>query len=729
MEIISYVPGRIRIYEKKIYKNKKLSDVLKLYLSELIGVRSSKVNPVIGTITLTYDTTQVNVEALKERVEKSLSDNGEYLQFIADHYQEYLTEERNLQIAKHKMVIFGSIYVLYKVKQHFFGKFFISSSLPVLKIAALITIIKGYPKMKRFYKKVGVYFPTNPDKLLLVAGISFTLMREGNKGTMLLFLKAFTDALNAYSNLQIKRTLLMNTTNPNNLVWLNHDNNEYLMPLKSIEPKDIVTFYENETILVDGSVVEGNAMVNQLYYSGQPEVKKIRKRNRVYEGMVVTSGSIKVKVINVPNRAFKPDILLKNLKVKKRVERYQERSIYIASTLAFMSFLITGSSLGPLSVLLLMTPSASNVALNSGLSNYLKLLMRNKIVLRNVNTLEKIVNTKSIVFDKTGTLTKGHLSIAEIELYDKKYSEDEILRICSSCESNICHPVARSLKVHDLNAPVLDDEPLYIPSKGVIANYQGHNVVIGNKKLLEDEKVKVSNKSKVFSLSSNYYLPIYIAIDKNIVARILMIEEIEDHSVEMVNDLRNSGINDISIISGDLRRNTSHIAKTLNINDYQGGFSVAAKERYINDKKDSGAVIMVGDGINDTSALKAADVSISFSSHSCEQAILKSDCILHEKDMLLIPRLINLTEESYHRIHRNIDFSQNYNFVMGSLAMFGFIGPFKAKSLNTMNSIIAMINSMRILNIKPSKGKIPGAFSVRDAKCEVRDSGHSYGKS
>ncbi len=702
MEILSYVPGRIRIEEKRIYKSKRLSDILQLYLSELIGVKRSKVNPTLGTITVTYDPNHINARDLKEKIEKTLSDNKEYLEFIAQHYKDYLVEEKNLNIAKKKMLIFGGIYILYKIKQYFFGKFFIASSLPVLKIAAAITIIKGYPKIKRIYKKIASYFPTNPDKLLLALGISLTLMREGNKGTMLLFLKAFTDALNSYSKLQIKKTLLMNTTNPNNLVWFNHDEKEYLMPLKSIEAGDVVTFHENETILVDGTVLSGDAMINQLYYSGQPEIKRIRKRSKVFEGMVITSGSIKVKVSKIPKIAFKPDILLENLNIKKRIKNYQEKSIYVSSILAFISYLLTGSTLAPISVLLLMTPSATNVALNSGLANYLKLLMRNKIILRNVNTVENLVNAKSIVFDKTGTLTKGRLKIAKIELYDKRYTEDEILKICSSCESNISHPIALSLKVDGTNDINLNDAPLYIPSKGVVANYQGHSVVIGNQKLMVDEKIKIKEKQKHIFMDKGYYLPVYVAIDNILCAKILMIEEIEHNAVQMVSNLRKDNINDISIISGDLKKNTGHIAQSLNIQSYHGSLSPSAKEEYIKNKKSKGPVIMVGDGINDISALKEADVSISFVNNSCEQTLLKSDCILKEKNILLVPKLLNLTERAYYRIQRNIDFNQNYNFVMGSLAAFGYIGPFKAKSLNTMNSILAMINSMRILNIKPN---------------------------
>ncbi len=702
MELISYVPGRIRFREKKVYKNNTLSKALDLYLSEIKGVKKSRVNPNIGTVTVYYNSNLISEKILRSKI-ISVINNEAYLNYISKHFKEYLEINKKLQIAKKKMIVFGSIYLLYKIKQHFWGKFSISRSLPVLKIAALVTIIKGYPQIKKTYKNVAQYFPTDSDKFLLVLGIFLTLSREGNKGTMMLFLKAFTDTLVSLSNLQVKKAILANNSNPYSLVWLNHGESEYLIPLKSIEEGDIITFKENETIAVDGYIVEGKALVNHMYYSGQPEIKLVSKKSKVNEGMIIISGNIKVRVSNIPPLVTKSDILLKNLAISKKVSNYQKRALYLASSLALTSYFITGNTLAPLSVMLLMSPSASKVALNSGIANYLKLLLRNKIMLKNANTIEKIINAKSIVFDKTGTLTKGRLKIVKVEILDNNYSKEQVLEISATCEADICHPVANTFNDFNKGNNSLLEKTIYIPSKGIISNYDGHKVVIGNKDLLSREKIVIPNKQNHNIIDSNYYLPVYVAIDNKLVAKIYMVEEIEDKSLEMVKSLNSSGIEDISIISGDLKRNTGHLASQLDIDSYKGNMSQLDKYKYIKEKANHGSTIMVGDGINDTKAMEEADLSISFISKSCHQAVLQSDCIMEEKNMLLIPRLLDITEKSYYRIQRNIEFSQSYNFIFGLLAALGYIGPFKAKSLNTLNSLLAMFNSLNILNIKPQK--------------------------
>ncbi|KAB3525585.1 HAD-IC family P-type ATPase [Alkaliphilus serpentinus] len=696
MEVISFVPGRVRLKLDIIYKNNELSDALQLYFRELIGITGVKVNPVIGTISLKYNPNIIDVNTLKNRMISMVDNNGKHLKYISEHYNDYLKEEKNLQVAKKKIFIFGSIYILYKIKQHFWGKFFIGSSLPVLKVAALVTLIKGYPQLKRNYNKIAEYFPTNPDKLLLLAGTALTLSREGNKGTMLLFLKALTDALQSYSKLQIKRTLIENTGNPNSVIWYNYKGTEYLLPIKFLEEGDVVTFYENESIIVDGVIIEGNALINYLYYSGQPEIKRAKVNSCVYDGMVVVSGYIKVRVKKIPDKSLKSDLLLSSLNISKRVKFYQERSLYFASTLALASFIITGNSLTPLSVLLLMTPSASKVALNAGLANYLKLLMKNKILLRNINTIEKILNANSIVFDKTGTLTRGKLRIGKIEIYDDKYTPEDIVQIAASCEGNICHPVASAFTTERMDNLDFNNETIYIPSKGIISNYQKHRVVIGNDKLMMKEKISIVNPKIIKDKEVHFYIPIYFAVDHKLRAKILLIEDLEETAPEMIKQVKELGIEDLSVISGDIKRNTQNIANKLDIQSYMGGLSLDDKVEFIKDKKRNKTVVMIGDGINDTLAMEEADISISFVNAASQHTLLKSDCLLMVKDLSLVPRLIQITEKSYYRIQRNIDFSQNYNFVFGLMATFGYVGPFKAKSLNTFNSILSIFNSMRI---------------------------------
>lgn len=222
-----------------------------------------------------------------------------------------------------------------------------------------------------------------------------------------------------------------------------------------------------------------------------------------------------------------------------------------------------------------------------------------------------------------------------------------------------------------------------------------HRIVIGNKEMMDEENIDIP----AFQESGpavGRLIPVYFAVDGKLTAKISMAEELENYSAQMIKRLKESGISDISIISGDLKSNTRSIAEKLNISDYEGNLSVTEKQKFIYGKKRKGTVIIAGDGINDSLAMKEADISISFLNGASVEALLKSDCILLEKNMLLIPELIDMTEQSYYRIQRNIDFCKAYNIAFGALAMLGYYGPFSAQSMNTVNSILAVMNSSRI---------------------------------
>ncbi len=699
MDVLSHVPGRVRLRDERIYKKEKLSCFLDFYLMNIVGIKKSRVNSTIGTIVISYDKQKISIEALKNKVDKIIDADYTYTKYLKEYYKEFINEYENYKSAKKRMIFFGGLYVLFKLKELYFGKFFINRSLPVLKIAAFITITKGYPVIKKVLKRIEEYFPTDLDKSLLVVGSSFTLMREGNKGTMLLFLKSFSDALQSYSMLRIKKIMLMSNPNPNRLIWYRSKGKEYLTPLENIENGDIVSIYKGEVILIDGVVNEGRALINNVYYSGQPEIKYLKKGDKVFEGMVVTKGKINIKVNRVPRLKAKQDLLIENLKLGNTVNKYREKAIYYALVMAGVSYLITGNSLSILSVLLLMSPSATNVALNIGLANYIKLLLDHNIIIRNVNTIEKIINSNSMVFDKTGTLTKKRLRIGNIEMYDKRYSIKKLLKVCSTIESNVAHPVAYTLSsLADANKQQDNIDTVYIPSKGITSSYEGRRITIGNKDLLKQQGVniqKINNRKEKFK----YYLPVYFAVNRRLIARIDLIEELEEEIIPMVKKIKENHFKKISIISGDLQKNVNDIGQKINIDECYGELSLEDKRKYIENEKKSGTVIMVGDGINDVGAMQSADVSISYADNAAYQAVLQSDCIISEGGMVLLPKVLDLTKKSYYRIQKNIDFAQSYNFIFGTLGMLGYIDPFKAKSLNTLNSIIAIFNSSRINRI------------------------------
>lgn len=687
MQILSKIPGRIRLKEDKVYKNEELSQVLDVYLRNLPGVRNSSVNSFIGTIVVYYEPEILDQEDLQSRITQVLDSDSPYLTYIHENYQEVLEEEYKLSLSKEKMLILGGIYLLLKVKHIFFGKFSPSRSLPVLAVAAVVAVFNGYPFFQRITKKLGEYFPSNPDKFLLGLGVVFTLLREGD-GILFLFLKSFTDGIEANSRLQMKKVIWDNSPNPMDLVWYKEGKEDYLVPFKSLQIRDQVIFSKNDTILIDGKITQGEGMINCLYFSGQPEYRKLQQGDQVREGMVLISGQITVEITKLPERNPKADLILEDLEIAQKAKRQQEKSIYIASGLAVLGYAITGSFITSLAVFLVMNPAATQIALTSGVTNYLKLLLKNKMILRNVNTLEKILNTSKVIFDKTGTLTDGHLRIAKIDSLDENYANEDILQFGVQCEADRFYPVmATGEGVKEIS----NDEKITCIPVEVFSSHKTKEgtILVGTKEILAEHDIHVAEDEQLSGIN------LYVVKDQKPIGKIHIVEEVGAYVSEAMEQLRELGVNELAIISGDQNMNVQRVADQLQIKEYQGQLTKEEKAQYVEKERSVGPLMMVGDGVNDSGAMRSADISVSCNQAN-SQVVSSSDCILLEKDLTLVPKLMELTEESYRIIQRNVNFSWYYSILFGSIASFGYLTLFQAEALKTFNLINSVLNSGNI---------------------------------
>ena len=216
MKIISNIPGRIRIKDNRIYKNSNFAEVLEYNLSFISGIILNKSNSITGSLLIIYDKNELTTKKLLELVDQKIKKDLNKKQIIQEDYKKYLEAKENYKSAKKRMLVFGSTYILFKIKYHFFAKHSFSYSLMLLVIASSITILSDYPLFKKMYNKIAEYFPGNSDKFLLSLGILLAFIREGHESILLLFFKSLTDTLNYHSELKMQE-FLNNKLNRNNL--------------------------------------------------------------------------------------------------------------------------------------------------------------------------------------------------------------------------------------------------------------------------------------------------------------------------------------------------------------------------------------------------------------------------------------------------------------------------------------------------------------------------------
>lgn len=706
MEYINVLPGRVRFKSLDIYYNTKLAKYIEKYIHSLYGVKSSKVTENTGSILIVYDISKTNLKLLKDNIETALSssivkNNNDFKVF--DKYFECIEKKKR---AKKKFLLWSIFYLLLKTKISIFGKFSISRNLNILKIAAAVTIIGGYPLIKSIYKKFTKFTPNDSEILLELFALSFTVLRESSEAVLVLILKALNDYINFHSEAESRKALLDSYTENFKMAWTKStDGTDVLISIDSLKVGEYIYVYPGEIVPATGIITEGNAIINSLYSTGQPLVSHIEKGLEINEGVAIISGYVKIKITNLPHISEKKDIPQENLSIYNKIKKFENKMTYIALGAASLSLIFTGNILNAFSVMLVLNPNATSIALNSGIKNYLYLLNKNNIYFQNPNVFENIIKIDKILFDKTGTLTYGNMKIISVASFNNKYTKNDILRISSACEIKNYHPISITLQdYYDHTDIAYVESSVLIPSKGVKATYANKDILIGSEDLMKDNNIDISlGIEKYQYYQSNSLIPIFVAINKNLVGIIVLDDILRKNSKELIHRLKNNNINDISLLTGDSNAKAQKIASQLGIDKVYSNKNYLEKAQVVKSESINKIVMMVGDGINDVMAMRAAHISVSFANSSCDTIKLHSDCIIHDDDMLALENLILLSRESYNSINRTILLSNLYNIILGSIAFGGGLNVFTAKYLNTLNSLLVLIINKRILLLKSNK--------------------------
>ncbi len=675
LEYVNILPGRVRFKSQKIYYNTKLAKNIEKYINSLYGIKSSKVNSRTGSILVVYHVDKTNLPLLRENIEnallfKKLPNSGN-----TSALDQYHNSRIKMQQAKRKLILWGFLYLLLKMKSLMAGKFPVSRNLNVLKVASAVTIIGGYPLLKKLFRKSVRFLPFDPDRLLEFTALSFTIVRESSKGILVLILKALDDYIKYSSEAGNHKLLLDSYQKSSRMAWIKSSNGEeVLVPADSLEIGSRYYIYPGEIVPAGGLIEEGSAIVNTLYYAGQPLLSQVKKGCQIEEGITIVSGNLKVKVTQLSHSEEKPDLSPEKLSIYTSVKAYQKRTTYIAAGAAALSYLYTGNILNAFSVMLVLSPKAASVALNSGISNYLYLLSKSNIYVKHPYTLEYTRNADKIVFDKTGTLTYGVMDIASVIILDNSYSQEDIRHIYNEWKN----------EVRDRTA---DNRQIFVGSQADMV------------------KNKVDITSIPWDQKGNpdaAAYPIYIAVRKKPVGIILLSDTLREDSKDLISLLKMNGIQDISLLTGDEAPVAREVAARLGIRTVYSEKSRLEKAEIIETEKNNGFVMMVGDGINDVMAMRAAHVSVSFVNNACDIVKLHSDCIIYDENLLKLSDYILLTGKSYDAIRHTILLSNLYNIILGAIAFGGGLNIFAAKSLNTLNSLLVLLLNKRILLLRPS---------------------------
>lgn len=707
---------------------------LEKYLNKQDGIKATSVNLVLGTATIIYDETKLTPDDLDNFVSKAgFKSLGEF---------KGLEEINKKKKTKINLIIFTVLILIFMYIS--MGQML---NLPVpnilskdenpvnyvitIFILSLAFLIYGFDIIKNGYKNA-IHLTLNMDTLITLGVFSsflyslynMILILNGNydkvhdlyfeSSAMVIYFIKLGRYFEGISQNKTKEAIKKLVTVTPDKAYLKENDKIKEITLDEIKKDDILVCHPGEKIAADGTIVSGEAHLDESFITGESSPLKKSLNDKVITGSINYDGYIEYKAEKFGKNSAISEIVKLVTEAssdKSKIETFADKIsgyfviiVIILATITFLLHLLTGNSFGAslnyfVTVLVVACPCSLGLATPVAIIISEGLCASHGLVIKKSSAFETANKIKAIIFDKTGTLTYGKPRISEIINYTDK-SDDEILKLVSSAEIKSSHPLSTAFKNylenHNLK-PYDSSDFKNTPGKGIEATVNSQKLIIGSSSFLKENKIKIpKNKIKNNTL-------IYVSINGKLSAVISISDVIKKEAKEVIEKLNSQGIQTI-MLTGDNSAVAKAISSSLNIKEYYASQTPKDKAQVIQKLKEKyGYIMMCGDGINDSIALTKADIGLSLKGAS-DIAINCADVILIKDDLTGILNLLNVSKKTFRKIKQNLFWAFFYNSLMIPIAM-GLvkdltISPVIASIAMMFSSIFVVLNSLSLNKIK-----------------------------
>ena len=497
-------------------------------------------------------------------------------------------------------------------------------------------------------------------------------------------------------------------------VWLKKDGQEILVPSEKIVAGDEIVVHMGNLIPFDGEVSNGEGMVNQASLTGESVPVRRTLGSVVYAGTVLDEGelTILVKQTGGSSRYEKITAMIEESEklksgLESKAEHLADRLVPYSLGGTALTYLLTRNATKALSILMVDFSCALKLAMPISVLSAIREANQHKITVKGGKFLEAVAEADTIVFDKTGTLTKAQPTVAEVVSFSETKSPDELLRIAACLEEHFPHSMAKAV-VDAAREKYLDHEEMhskveYIVAHGISTTINGKKAIIGSYHFVfEDENSIIpEGMEEKFRHLPEEYSHLYLALEGVLAAVICIEDPLRPEAAEIIRQLKKTGLKKIVMMTGDSERTAKAIAKKVGVDEYYAEVLPEDKANFVEKEKVEGRkVIMIGDGINDSPALSAADVGIAIS-EGAEIAREIADITVAADDLAEILVLRMLSNRLMKRIHKNYRFIVTFNAGLILLGVGGILQPTTSALLHNTSTLYIGLKSMGNLLDEP----------------------------
>lgn len=497
-------------------------------------------------------------------------------------------------------------------------------------------------------------------------------------------------------------------------VWLKKDGQEILVPSEKIVAGDEIVVHMGNLIPFDGEVSNGEGMVNQASLTGESVPVRRTLGSVVYAGTVLEEGelTILVKQTGGSSRYEKITAMIEESEklksgLESKAEHLADRLVPYSLGGTALTYLLTRNAAKALSILMVDFSCALKLAMPISVLSAIREANQHKITVKGGKFLEAVAEADTIVFDKTGTLTKAQPTVAEVVSFSETKSLDELLRIAACLEEHFPHSMAKAVvdaaKEKHLDHEEMHSKVEYIVAHGISTTINGKKAIIGSYHFVfEDENSIIpEGMEEKFRHLPEEYSHLYLALEGVLAAVICIEDPLRPEAAEIIRQLKKAGLKKIVMMTGDSERTAKAIAKKVGVDEYYAEVLPEDKANFVEKEKAEGRkVIMIGDGINDSPALSAADVGIAIS-EGAEIAREIADITVAADDLAEILVLRMLSNRLMKRIHKNYRFIVTFNAGLILLGVGGILQPTTSALLHNTSTLYIGLKSMGNLLDEP----------------------------
>ena len=719
-EIVHRLRGRIRIKSKAF---KYVGDSLKLeiekHLLQVRYIKSVEISLITGTILIYFEDVSLSDQNLINLIQNTL--NSHIFEICKNEKIEKSSKyviERKLQEESPKEIVKKIIATAGLLGYNLFFKSKSTVALTgirrFLNYNTLSTLALAMPVLKNGINSLIKNKRPNADTLSSSAIISSILLGKESAALTIMFLEEVSELLTVYTMEKTRGAIKDMLSVGENYVWKEiSEDNVKRVPIEEIKKDDIIVVQTGEKISVDGKIIRGEALIDQSSITGEYMPIKKSVEDDVYAGTIVKNGNISIIAEKVgDDRTVSRIITLvedansNKADIQNYADTFSAQLIPLNFILAGIVYASTRSLTKAMSMLVIDYSCGIRLSTAVAFSAAINTAAKNGILVKGSNFIEELSKAETVIFDKTGTITEGKPKVQSIEIFDNSISENEIIGLAGAAEEQSSHPLATSIMSE------IKDRGIEIPKHNKIKTVvsRGVETKIGKGK----EAVTIRVGSKKYMLENNIDLTLaieaergiisrseiglYVAQDEKIIGLIGVSDPPRENIKKAINRLRNYGVDDIVLLTGDLRQQAETIASRMSMDSYESELLPEDKAKNILKFQSKGSnVIMIGDGVNDAPALSYANVGVALGGTRTDVAMEAADITITQDNPLLVPGVIGLSKSTVKTIKENFAMVIGLNTFALVLGATGILAPIYASVLHNSTTILVVMNSLKLL--------------------------------